>query len=285
MRKIYLTDSDLRNLKKYSLSNHIDHTESDLYIFDKNKLLKLFKKTDEDFIINKMYVLNKLFYIKNHINIDSIIMPEDLIKVDNISFGYTMEYIKNIDGSTYLKNSNISLSDKINFLKGIYYIISEIENNALLKSMNFHLGDIHESNFIYNKNKKIVNAVDIDSVYFDGVNTPISKFLLFNDKLWDFNNKYPLDIDNRHIPNKNTTIISFIYMLLNFITEEYSPNFNKKKFCETLNILYHVGFDKELCDSIYNIYSTKENYFYNYYLDTITPELILKYREIKNAKK
>ena len=283
MKKIYLTNSELETLKKYKLS--IKHIESDLFLFEDDKLLKLFKSTNKEFIMNKLYILNRLFYIKKHIDIKSIIMPEELVKIDDISFGYTMKFINSIDGYTYLSNNKISISDKINFLKGIHYIINEIEDNPLLKSMNFHLGDIHESNFIYNKNKKIVNAVDVDSIYFDGVNTPNSKYLLFNDKLWDFEEKYPMDNEDRHIPNKNTTIISFIYMLLNFITEEYSPNFNKKKFCETLNILYHVGFDKELCDSIYNIYSSDDNYFYSEYLNSITPELVLKYREIKNAKK
>ena len=285
MKTIYLSNEDLQDLKKYILPKSVNHIESNLYFYNKEKLLKLFKSTDTSFIMNKLYIINRLFYIKEHINIDKLILPEDLVKVNNMEFGYTMKYINNIDGNTYLKNNKISIEDKINFLKGVYYIINEIDNNPQLKSINFHLGDIHESNFIYNKIDNVVNAVDVDSIYFDGVNTPNSKYLLFNDKLWDFYKKYPMDNEYRHIPNKNTSIISFIYMLLNFITGEYSPNFNKKKFCETLNILHHVGFSKSLCDSIYNIYSIDNNYFYREYLDSITPELILKFRKIKNVKK
>ena len=285
MKTIYLSDTDISNFKKYELPKHINHNESDLFLFNDIVLLKLFRSTNKQTIMNKLYILNRLFFIKDNIKINNIIMPEKFIKVNDNSFGYTMKFVKNIDGYNFLNDSNISLNDKIEFLKNIYKIIIDLENNKYLKSINFYLGDIHESNFIYNIKEKTVNAVDIDSVYFDGVNAPNSKFLLFNDKLWDFDKKYPMDENDRHIPNKNTTIISFIYMLLNLITLDYSPNLNTKDFCETLNILYHVGFDKNLCDAIYNIYLPNDNYFDSKYLDLVTPELILKYRELKKVKK
>ena len=74
-------------------------------------------------------------------------------------------------------------------------------------------------------------------------------------------------------------------MILNYISEEYSPNFNINNFCNMLNIMSSLGFNKELCDSIYNIYKPENNYFDFELIDTITPELVLKYRKIKNAKK
>ena len=103
--------------------------------------------------------------------------------------------------------------------------------------------------------------------------------------MWDFDNKDPLDSNDIHIPNKNTTILSYIYLLLNYITGDYVPDSNISEFCNYLNMLCDSGFDKELCDSIFNIYNPKNNYFDYNYLETITPKKILKFREIKNAKK
>ena len=155
----------------------------------------------------------------------------------------------------------------------------------VLKEQEFHLGDIHEGNFIYDNKKNMIKAVDLDSAYVPSMYAPISKFLTFNDKLWDFPNKYPLDENDRHIPNYNTTILSYIYILLNFITEEYTPNISISEFCNTLNLLNDIGFNKELLDSIFNVYLPKNNYFNFELLNTLSPKLILKYREIKNVKK
>ena len=68
-------------------------------------------------------------------------------------------------------------------------------------------------------------------------------------------------------------------MLLNLITEEYSPDFSTKVFCNVLNKLNDAGFNTELLDSIYNIYSLSDNYFDYDLLNSIDSKLILKYRE------
>lgn len=170
-------------------------------------------------------------------------------------------------------------------MKKIGEILRKIENSKLLNKFNFHLGDIHEYNFIYDNKENMVKAIDIDSAYVEGMNAPISKYLHFNDKLWDFPNKYPMDIENdRHIPNKNTTIISYIYMLLNIISNEYIPNASISEFIEILNMLLHSGFNKELLDSFYNIYLPKNNYFDFELLDSITEDQYNKFKEIQLKK-
>lgn len=286
MNIIRLTSKDIKQLKKYELHDSIENTESILYLYRKRELLKIFKSTDEDYRLNKNYILNRLFYLKEHINMPELIMPKELVKVSGKNTGFTMEFIKeNTNLSLVFNSSKISIEDKLFFLKEIGKIIEKIEANEILRANSFQLGDIHEGNFIFDNKNNMVKAVDLDSSYVDGMNAPNSKFLTFNDKLWDFPNKYPLSSNDRHIPNYNTTILSYIYMLLNMITEEYVPNMSISNFCSHLNMLNDVGFNKELLDSIFAIYLPKENYFDLTLFDTINPKLILKYREIKNAKK
>ena len=286
MEIIRITSKDLKKLSKYKLHDSIENTESILYLYKKRELLKIFKSTDEDYRINKNYILNRLFYLQEHINMPELIMPKELVKVSGKNTGFTMEFIKeNTNLSLIFKNPKISIEDKLFFLKEIGKIIEKIESNEVLKTNLFQLGDIHEGNFIFDNKNNMVKAVDLDSSYVDGMNAPNSKFLTFNDKLWDFPNKYPLDSNDRHIPNYNTTIISYIYMILNMITEEYVPNMTISDFCSNLNILNDVGLNKELLDSIFAIYLPKENYLDFELVETINPKLILKYREIKNAKK
>lgn len=286
MDTLRLTQKDLKKLDKYILHEEIENNESTLFIYNKKELLKLFKITNKEYNENKIYILNELIYLKSYINLKELVLPNKIVKVSGVSSGYTMDFInKNTNLSLIMKSPNISLEDKIYFLKKVAKIISKIENDKDIKQVGFYLGDIHEGNFIYDNKNNIIKVVDLDSGYIPNMRAPISKFLTYNDKLWDFPTKYPLDEEDRHIPNSNTTIISLIYIILNMITDEYTPNMTISEFCECLNILKDIGFEKELLDSIYNIYLPKDNYFNYELLNTIEPKLILKYREIKKVKK
>lgn len=284
MEIIRFDRKDLRKLKTYEIHSDIYNTESYLYLY-KNMLLKLFASKDEDVLNNKLFVLNKLFYLKEYINIKEFVWPESLVKIGSINKGYTMEFIKNNTNLSLIFNSEkVSIEDKAFFLHTILRIIERIEKEEVLNSVGFQLGDIHEGNFIYDNKNNMLKVIDIDSAYIDGAYAPTSKYLFLNDKLWDFNSKYPLDENDRHIPSKNTTIISLCYLILNVITEEYSPDLSTKEFYNILNNLASVGFNRELLDTIFNIYKKSDNYFDYNLVDTITPKLVLKYKE-KYVKK
>ena len=53
---------------------------------------------------------------------------------------------------------------------------------------------------------------------------------------------------------------------------------------EKEEVLNSVGFNRELLDTIFNIYKKSDNYFDYNLVDTITPKLVLKYKE-KYVKK
>jgi len=280
---ISLTNREIKRLKPYTLNKGIFNNESYLYYYNNQELLKLFKSHINK--ENKLFILNKLFYLKDYLDVKEFVLPSSLAKCGK-SFGYTMEYIENNTNIAVLLNrDDISLEDKIYFLTRISNLLKKIETNEVLKENGFHLGDIHEGNFIYDNINNMVRAVDLDSSYVSGMDAPDSKFLTRNDKLWFFKEKYPLDKNDRHIPNKNTTILSMLYMVMNFVSEDYSPDIDTREFIYNINIMAHVGFNKELLDSMFDLYLYKDNSLDFDLIKTINPKMVLKFREIKNAKK
>ena len=68
MNIIRLNSRDIKKLKEYKIHSDIDNSEATLYLY-KDKLLKLFNSNSEEIINNKMFILNKLFYVKDSVDI------------------------------------------------------------------------------------------------------------------------------------------------------------------------------------------------------------------------
>lgn len=115
MKIIKLNPNDINRLKQYEIHKSIKNQEANLYIY-MNYLFKLFKSNDQTQLDNKMYILNKLFYIKDYIDIKEIVWPNDLVKISKINRGYTMDFIKDNTNISLIFNSNkISIEDKLYF--------------------------------------------------------------------------------------------------------------------------------------------------------------------------
>lgn len=288
MKAIILKNSDFKKLKKYKLEKGIFHNESELYYYNSKEILKMFNRTDDENTTNKKVILNSLFSLKENISDERFVMPNATVRLNDISYGYIMNLItNNINLELLLKDNNVPISNKIEILKQVGKIIQYIEHSKEFADIGFHLGDIHDSNFIYDQNDGKVKAIDLDGAYVPSMIAPNSRFLTFNDKLWDdsFHEKYPLDENDRHIPNHNTSVISYVYMLLNNITGEYTPNLSIAAFCDELNLLADAGFKRELLDTFFNIYLPKNNHFDLELIDSITPQKVLKYKENKERSK
>lgn len=283
MKIIKLKDSDINELKEFKIDLYLN--ESKLYFYNNDQLLKIFKNSHKEYIINKMYIINKLFYIKKYLDTNNYIMPNNIVRFNGFNSGYTMNYINNSNNLKIIMDSNnISIEDKVYFLKQIAYILLETENNNILKDIGFHLSDIHEGNFIFDNKDKKIKCVDMDSSFINGSLTSNSKFLTYNYKLWDYEKKYPLIEDGIEkgniIPNNNTTILSFYYMFLNLLTNKESYNFSKIGTYKLIEEMKNIGFSNELINALELIYTNKDNYIDKEIIESITPKLILKYRTL-----
>ena len=285
MEKLKIINFSERALKKFpelQLSNKIVNTEAKLYVYKEktkwqkeDKLLKIFYNSEPENMANKVFVLGQLMQLKKRIQFEELVFPEALVSVNQIVVGYVMPWIReNINMSLLLQNKNVSLQDKIGYLKQIYLILKDLKVKQKKENNPFYLGDIHESNFIFNIDSQKIQAIDLDSGYFLGALAPTSKFLTFNENLWNYSIKYPIDIRNdRHIPNDNTTILSFIYIFLNTISESKSYKWNYEQFYTYLEFLYRENVDPEFLDVLSSIYSDEPTInFHEKYLESFDVE-------------
>lgn len=272
-----ISKREFKKMQQYIPNNGINNMECTLYILNNkekwNKTYKLFKKFNNvqgKYFSNKLYIIDNLTNQIDKINIEEIIMPIDYISIDNQICGYTMPYIDNICVGKILK-SQIDNKHKIKILKEIGELLEKILSKKII-----YPSDIHEGNFIYNKKTKKINMVDIDSIYIDKSYPSISKYLNDNLNLYSFH-KYPLNEDNIHIPNKNTIYLSYIYMILNYISGvSYISNLNMNDYYRYLQRLRDLDLSKELIDIFSKIYTECDNINPVELIETI-PENIKKF--------
>lgn|SRR5574344_128630 len=262
METVNLHNYQFRKLREYKLDKNVTNTECQLYILNKKtkwykykELIKKFYITEGEYFSNKLYTINSLIDAKNNININSLVFPDSLISIDGKIVGYTMPFIEhNINLGSILNNPDVAFSIKRKALKSVGNILESISNVN-----NFYLSDIHESNFIFDYDTNDLKAVDIDSAKI-GNNAPsVSKFMTYNDKLWDYNHKYPMNKEDIHIPNNNASNLCYIYMILNTISETHIYNKSIAEYYDYLEFLRDSGFNKELVDIFSYIYMYKDN--------------------------
>ena len=254
----------LNDKDKLHFSYKIANTESKLYktnIFGKEELIKIFyQKDNEEYMKDKIYILDNLITNKDLIDIENLLLPNSLISIDNKIVGYKMDYIKhNLNLATILSNDKISLRIKLILLKKIYTVL---DKSLKIKGLEgkFFLNDIHESNIIYDTQSEIIRIVDMDSSYINNSKIYPTKYFCVNTEMKKHPNKYPIDQKEKlFIPNNNTVLVSYIFMLLNTISEDLSYNWNKETLLEYLNLLNSKEVSYKLTDDLLSIYDDSDN--------------------------
>lgn len=98
-----------------------------------------------------------------------------------------------------------------------------------------------------------------NKLYIINSYSSVSKYLTFNSNLYDYH-KYPLDEDDIHIPNKNTIYLSYIYMILNYVSGvNYIQDISLPDYYRYMQRLRDLGLSQELVDIFSNIYSECDN--------------------------
>lgn len=263
MKVISISERNLKRMPLLQISNKIVSTEGKLYIYDhKDKwnhlkeLIKIYYIQSDAYLSDKIYILSQLIAHYEAINMPEVVLPSSLVSVNGNISGFAMPFVENnVNLTLFLNNPKVSLKQKIKFLGEIYIILDKLMHIKELEGR-FFLGDIHEANFIWDVDEQMVKAVDLDSSYINGSSIPASKFLTFNERLNNNPKKYAMSENYDPIPNKNTTILSFIYMLLNVLsgnTDSHKWSFNE--FYNYIYFLEQKGCSKELISSLLTIYS------------------------------
>lgn len=221
--------------------------ESKIYRYDNDKLIKKYYDNSE-INIEKIKEVNKL-------KSNRLILPEDLVEVEDKTIGFSMDLKRGFYPISVLKK-DMSDEDK-------YEVITKIKEELInLKNQNCIYGDLNIKNIITNGNEVYLCDsinVKIDNYNFDEISSTMNEYRKNTDTL-DNIEVYMLNLLTLYLFND----IEY-GNILNTIRDTIFSSFNKEK-CNYLGITETL----ETMDICVDMISGKNNS--NYLIDYINME-------------
>ncbi len=270
MQTVSISNKQFSELERLRFDNNIMNTEGQLFIEQSNdgnkKIIKKFYRCDSDddeYFANKLLTINYLIDLKDQIGIDELVLPEKIVIENGQIVGSMMRYIDNINFKNIINSYKIPTEKVINYFKEIGIILKKIEDLNKNNIINpFHLNDVHESNFIFNKETKKINVVDLDSARILN-NTPFAaRYLTPFSPVADLPYKYKVcdESASGYIePDNNSDIYCFIIMILNYLYKDKVNQMKIPEYYEYLNYLLKIDFPYELLDNFERVYKYDDN--------------------------
>lgn len=291
MQIINMSKTKLNSLEPLILPKNVTSTECELFkypYYGKEKLLKKLHRTDGIIFANKLYTIEALNANKDSMP-SNFILPESLVSINKKIEAFTMKYIKGINLSVILNNPDITYEEKIHYLKSIGIILEQMQNIRKYTNLNnFYLGDIHEDNFLVERDKQEIYIVDLDSCKIAGNKSFPGRYLT-NSSLIKYNNtKYQTlsqtdDLADYKI-DENTDIYCYIIMILNYLYDGRVDRLSLDKFYDFINYLEDIKVNIELIECFNKIVVGGNNINPCNYLDTLTPKQVAGARRLYKKK-
>ncbi len=291
MQIINMSKTKLNSLEPLILPKNVTSTECELFkypYYGKEKLLKKLHRTDGIIFANKLYTIEALNANKDSMP-SNFILPESLVSINKKIEAFTMKYIKGINLSVILNNPDITYEEKIHYLKSIGRILEQMQNIRKYTNLNnFYLGDIHEDNFLVERDKQEVYIVDLDSCKIAGNKSFPGRYLT-NSSLIKYNStKYQTlsqtdDLADYKI-DENTDIYCYIIMILNYLYDGRVDRLSLDKFYDFINYLEDIKVNIELIECFNKIVVGGNNINPCNYLDTLTPKQVAGARRLYKKK-
>ena len=291
MQIINMSKTKLNSLEPLILPKNVTSTECELFkypYYGKEKLLKKLRRTDGIIFANKLYTIEALNANKDSMP-SNFVLPESLVSINKKIEAFTMKYIKGINLSVILNNPDITYEEKIHYLKSIGRILEQMQNIRKYTNLNnFYLGDIHEDNFLVERDKQEIYIVDLDSCKIAGNKSFPGRYLT-NSSLIKYNNtKYQTlsqtdDLADYKI-DENTDIYCYIIMILNYLYDGRVDRLSLDKFYDFINYLEDIKVNIELIECFNKIVVGGNNINPCNYLDTLTPKQVAGARRLYKKK-
>ena len=291
MQIINMSKTKLNSLEPLILPKNVTSTECELFkypYYGKEKLLKKLHRTDGIIFANKLYTIEALNANKDSMP-SNFVLPESLVSINKKIEAFTMKYIKGINLSVILNNPDITYEEKIHYLKSIGRILEQMQNIRKYTNLNnFYLGDIHEDNFLVERDKQEIYIVDLDSCKIAGNKSFPGRYLT-NSSLIKYNNtKYQTlsqtdDLADYKI-DENTDIYCYIIMILNYLYDGRVDRLSLDKFYDFINSLEDIKVNIELIECFNKIVVGGNNINPCNYLDTLTPKQVAGARRLYKKK-
>lgn len=291
MQIINMSKTKLNSLEPLILPKNVTSTECELFkypYYGKEKLLKKLHRTDGIIFANKLYTIEALNANKDSMP-SNFVLPESLVSINKKIEAFTMKYIKGINLSVILNNPDITYEEKIHYLKSIGRILEQMQNIRKYTNLNnFYLGNIHEDNFLVERDKQEIYIVDLDSCKIAGNKSFPGRYLT-NSLLIKYNNtKYQTlsqtdDLADYKI-DENTDIYCYIIMILNYLYDGRVDRLSLDKFYDFINYLEDIKVNIELIECFNKIVVGGNNINPCNYLDTLTPKQVAGARRLYKKK-
>lgn len=291
MQIINMSKTKLNSLEPLILPKNVTSTECELFkypYYGKEKLLKKLHRTDGIIFANKLYTIGALNANKDSMP-SNFVLPESLVSINKKIEAFTMKYIKGINLSVTLNNPDITYEEKIHYLKSIGRILEQMQNIRKYTNLNnFYLGDIHEDNFLVERDKQEIYIVDLDSCKIAGNKSFPGRYLT-NSSLIKYNNtKYQTlsqtdDLADYKI-DENTDIYCYIIIILNYLYDGRVDRLSLDKFYDFINYLEDIKVNIELIECFNKIVVGGNNINPCNYLDTLTPKQVAGARRLYKKK-
>ncbi len=281
MQVVNFKQREFENLKPLDLPSNIFNTEAEMFIIpEKNKwtrkqtiLKKLYVDMGETFS-NKLYTIHELLDKKDIIGIDELVMPEALATVNGELVGFTMPYVPNINFQAVLNSKEITTTQKIAYLKEVGELLEKIKAVRKYSEVkDFYLNDIHENNFILNKETGKINAVDLDSCKIGNNLTAAARYLTPISQL-PYITKYKTlehSVGGVYEVSENTEVYCYVVMIFNFFFGSNIGKISIGDYYVYLDYLAKIGVSKEFLDKVSYIYVGKNNENPWEYLEELAP--------------
>lgn len=291
MQIINMSKTKLNSLEPLILPKNVTSTECELFkypYYGKEKLLKKLHRTDGIIFANKLYTIEALNANKDSMP-SNFVLPESLVSINKKIEAFTMKYIKGINLSVILNNPDITYEEKIHYLKSIVRILEQMQNIRKYTNLNnFYLGDIHEDNFLVERDKQEIYIVDLDSCKIAGNKSFPGRYLT-NSSLIKYNNtKYQTlsqtdDLADYKI-DENTDIYCYIIIILNYLYDGRVDRLSLDKFYDFINYLEDIKVNIELIECFNKIVVGGNNINPCNYLDTLTHKQVAGARRLYKKK-
>lgn len=251
-----LSNNKFNELTKLGLNKSICHTESELYLYDKDQIFKKFYIDFGEELSNKLYTISSLIENKNEIHIDDIVFPKQIITISKQVSGYVMPFIKGVNFDIYMKQSRRTLEEKKELFKQLTEILLKMKNIRDKENITFYINDFHEGNIMYNAETKRLNIIDVDSFSILNNQPCPAKYLSSRSFASYFPNKYKVNnskIFNNVIPSQNTDLYCYTIMLLKLL---YKDDFistigsDLKILMMYIDYLEYLGLSSKMTDKL-----------------------------------
>lgn len=274
-REIQLSQEEFTELENFHPSSKAPNNEGSF------KLIKIDGQTK---LIKTHYYTRKMDTIKTNLNIlitykesikqaiPELLLPEDYVYInDKTGVSYTLKPLKWTNLYDVIYDDTVSPRKKIDLLRKVGKTINRFGNIPNFP-YSIYIGDLHEGNIMVTKNKKII-IIDTLSCYINNniCEPQASKYLelsneILNNSLMDkYKQSYGIII-----PNRNTDIFCYIYMILNTIASTETIFLSLKDLYNYLDYLEHHKFNKDFLYSIVRLFTKEDNINPYEFISTIT---------------